>query len=216
VTSSSPVSGGALAGAGIGPGEIQGVIGLAKAYTTRVGSGPLPTETGGADAEVLSVRGAELGTTTGRPRRCGWLDTVVLRYAARVNGLTELYLSKLDVLSTFDRIPVATGYRIDGEVTQDWPMTQTEVHHAVPVYEYFEGWREDITGVTRYQDLPRAARAYVEATCKLSGVPVTAVFVGPGREQTLLREPAVDTGATVADGATAAGGAPVAGTSGRG
>jgi adenylosuccinate synthase len=216
VTSSSPVSGGALAGAGIGPGEIQGVIGLAKAYTTRVGSGPLPTEIDGADAEVLSARGAEFGTTTGRPRRCGWLDTVVLRYAARVNGLTELYLSKLDVLSTFDRIPVATGYRIDGEVTQDWPMTQTEVHHAEPVYEYFEGWREDITGVTRYQDLPRAARAYVEATCKLSGVPVTAVFVGPGREQTLLREPAVDTGATVADGATAAGGAPVAGTSGRG
>src|SRR6266540_3825048 len=198
VTSSSPVSGGALAGAGVGPGEIQGVIGLAKAYTTRVGSGPLPTETEGSDAEVLSTQGAEFGTTTGRPRRCGWLDTVVLRYAARLNGLTELFLSKLDVLSSFDRIPVATAYRIDGEVTEGWPMTQTEVHHAEPVYEYFDGWREDITSVTRFEDLPRAARAYVEAIEKLSGVPVTAVFVGPGREQTLLRESAGDARGAVA------------------
>src|SRR6266540_1105265 len=169
VTSSSPVSGGALAGAGIGPREIERVIGLAKAYTT-----------------------------TGRARRCGWLDTVVLRYAARLNGLTELFLSKLDVLSSFDRIPVATAYRIDGEVTEGWPMTQTEVHHAEPVYEYFDGWREDITSVTRFEDLPRAARAYVEAIEKLSGVPVTAVFVGPGREQTLLRESAGDARGAVA------------------
>src|ERR671936_325678 len=172
VTSSSPVSGGALAGAGVGPGEIQGVIGLAKAYTTRVGSGPFPTEISGRDAETLLTEGAEYGTTTGRARRCGWLDTVVLRYAARINGLTELFLSKLDVLSGFERIPVATAYRIDGEVTEDWPMTQTEVHHAEPVYELFEGWREDISGVTGFDGLPRAARAYVEAIEKLSGVPV--------------------------------------------
>ena len=188
VTSSSPVAGGALAGTGIGPREIDRVIGLAKAYTTRVGSGPLPTEVQGGAGEVLSRDGAEFGTTTGRPRRCGWLDTVVLRYAARVNGLTELFLSKLDVLSSFDRIPVATGYRIDGEVTDDWPMTQTEVHHAEPVYEYFEGWREDISGATRLEDLPRAARAYVDAVEKLGGVPVTAVGVGPGREQTIAQQ----------------------------
>jgi adenylosuccinate synthase len=189
VTSSSPVAGGALAGTGVGPREIERVIGIAKAYTTRVGSGPLPTEVDGPEAEVLRQQGAEFGTTTGRARRCGWLDTVVLRYAARVNGLTDLFVTKLDVLSAFDRIPVATAYRIDGEVTEDWPLTQTEVHHAEPVYEWFEGWREDITGVTGYADLPRAARTYVEAIEKLCGVPVTAVFVGPGREQTLLREP---------------------------
>ncbi len=216
VTSSSPVSGGALAGAGVGPGEIQGVIGLAKAYTTRVGSGPLPTEAAGPEAAILGRQGAEFGTTTGRPRRCGWLDTVVLRYAARLNGLTELFLSKLDVLSSFDRIPVATAYRIDGEVTEDWPMTQTEVHHAEPVYEYFDGWRDDITGVTRFEDLPRAARTYVEAVEKLSGVPVTAVFVGPGREQTLLREPAGDGRGTAVGGAAAAGGATAVGKSGKG
>jgi adenylosuccinate synthase len=207
VTSSSPVAGGALAGTGIGPREIDRVIGLAKAYTTRVGSGPLPTEVQGAPGEVLSREGAEFGTTTGRPRRCGWLDTVVLRYAARVNGLTELFLSKLDVLSSFERIPVATGYRIDGEVTDEWPMTQTEVHHAEPVYEWFDGWREDISGVTSYAALPRAARGYVEAIEKLSGVPVAAVFVGPGREQTLLRDQAAERGATAPGerGATAPG-----------
>ena len=210
VTSSSPVSGGALAGAGVGPGEIERVIGLAKAYTTRVGSGPMPTEISGPEAEVLSTEGAEFGTTTGRRRRCGWLDTVVLRYAARLNGLTELFLSKLDVLSTFERIPVATAYRIDGEVTEDWPMTQTEVHHAEPVYEWFDGWREDITGIARFEDLPRAAHAYVEAIEKLSGVPVTAVFVGPGREQTLLRA------AAPAGPAGPAAAAPPTGQSGRG
>jgi adenylosuccinate synthase len=188
VTSSSPVSGGALAGAGVGPGEIDRVIGIAKAYTTRVGAGPFPTELASEpEGEILRQEGAEFGTTTGRPRRCGWLDTVVLRYAARINGLTETFLTKLDVLSSFERIPVAAGYRIDGEVTEDWPMTQTEVHHAEPVYEWLEGWQEDISKVTRFADLPRAAQDYVRAVERLGGVPVTAVFVGPGREQTLLR-----------------------------
>ncbi len=189
VTSSSPVAGGACVGAGIGPGEINRVIGIAKAYTTRVGSGPLPTELEGEEGEVLRHDGAEFGTTTGRARRCGWLDTVVLRYAARVNGLTELFVTKLDVLSAFERIPVCTGYRIDGELTEHWPMTQTDVYHAEPVYEWLDGWRTDITGVTRYEDLPAAARTYVETIEKLGHTPVTAVFVGPGREQTLLREP---------------------------
>ena len=190
VTSSSPVAGGALAGAGIGPGWIERVIGIAKAYTTRVGSGPFPTELEGEEGELLRRAGDEFGTTTGRPRRCGWLDTVALRYAARVNGLTATYLSKLDVLSSLDRIPVAVAYRIDGRVTEEWPMTQTELHHAEPVYEPFEGWREDISGATSYADLPRAARAYVEAVEKLGGVPVAAIFVGPGREQTLVRDTA--------------------------
>ncbi len=189
VTSSSPVAGGALAGTGVGPREIERVIGIAKAYTTRVGAGPFPTELPGDEGAALRAAGAEFGTTTGRARRCGWLDTVVLRYAARVNGLTETYVTKLDVLSALERIPVAVAYRVDGEVTEDWPMTQTQVHHAEPVYEHFDGWREDITGVTGYADLPRAARVYVEAIEKLGGVPVSAVFVGPGREQTLLREP---------------------------
>jgi adenylosuccinate synthase len=188
VTSSSPVAGGALAGTGVGPREIERVIGIAKAYTTRVGAGPFPTELVGGAGDVMRREGVEYGTTTERPRRCGWLDTVVLRYAARINGLTELFVTKLDVLSAFDQLPVAVAYRVDGEVTDEWPMTQTQLHHAEPVYEQFEGWREDVTGVTRYADLPKAARAYVEAVEKLSGVPVTAVFVGPAREQTLLRE----------------------------
>jgi len=188
VTSSSPVAGGALAGAGVGPGWIERVMGIAKAYVTRVGAGPFPTEADEAEAEVLRAAGDEFGTTTGRPRRCGWLDTVGLRYAARVNGLTELFLTKLDVLSRLERIPVAVAYRVDGEVTEDWPMTQTQVHHAEPVYELFEGWREDISGATRLEDLPRAARAYVDAAEKLGGVPVTAVGVGPGREQTIAQQ----------------------------
>jgi adenylosuccinate synthase len=196
VTSSSPVAGGALAGTGVGPRWIERVIGITKAYTTRVGAGPFPTELEGETGETLRAAGAEYGTTTGRPRRCGWLDTVALRYAARLNGFTETFVSKLDVLSAVERIPVATAYRIDGEVTEDWPMTQTELHHAEPVYEWFEGWREDITGVTRIADLPRAARAYLDAIEKLGGVPVTAVFVGPGREQTL----APPAGPTVAAG----------------
>ena len=191
VTSSSPVAGGAAVGAGVGPREIQRVIGIAKAYTTRVGFGPFPTEAAGDDGETLRRLGAEYGTTTGRQRRCGWQDAVVLRYAARVNGLTELFLTKLDVLGAFDRIPVAVAYRIDGEVTEEWPMTQTEVHHAEPVYEYLDGWREDISGARSFEELPRAARNYVEAVEKLAGVPITTVFVGPRREQTLTREPGV-------------------------
>jgi adenylosuccinate synthase len=189
VTSSSPVAGGACAGTGVGPREIDRVIGITKAYTTRVGSGPLPTELTGEEGEILRREGAEFGTTTGRARRCGWLDTVVLRYATRVNGFTDQFITKLDVLSAFDRIPVAVAYRVDGEVTDDWPATETEVHHAEPVYEYLDGWKTDITGVTRYEDLPPAARTYVETVEKLGATPVTAVFVGPNREQTLLREP---------------------------
>lgn len=188
VTSSSPVSGGALAGVGVGPLEIQKVIGVAKAYTTRVGTGPFPTELDGPDADRLRAQGAEFGTTTGRPRRCGWLDTVVLRYAARVNSLSDLFLTKLDVLSTFERIPIATAYRVKGEQLLDWPMTQTQVHHVEPEYEWLDGWQEDISGVTDYHKLPSAARRYVEAVEQYGDVPVTAVSVGPGREQTLLRE----------------------------
>src|SRR6266511_1428863 len=188
VTSSSPVAGGALAGAGVGPGWIERVIGIVKAYTTRVGAGPFPTELEGAAGEALRAAGDEFGTTTGRARRCGWLDTVALRYAARVNGLTELFVTKLDVLSHLERVSVATAYRIDGELTEDWPMIQTGLHYAEPVYELLEGWREDISGVTRLADLPRAARAYVEAIDKLGGVAVTAIGVGPGRDQTIAQQ----------------------------
>src|ERR671936_96637 len=171
VTSSSPVAGGALAGTGVGPRWIERVIGIVKAYTTRVGSGPFPTELQGEAAETLRRAGDEFGTTTGRARRCGWLDTVALRYAARVNGLTETYLSKLDVLSSLERIPVAVAYRVDGQVTQEWPLTQTQLHHAEPIYKHLDGWREDISEATSPQQLPRAARAYVEAVEKLGGGP---------------------------------------------
>jgi adenylosuccinate synthase len=188
ITSSSTTAGGAATGTGVPPTKIHGVLGVAKAYSTRVGGGPFPTEMTGKLAETIRARGNEYGATTGRPRRCGWLDTVGLRYAARVNGLTELFLTKLDVLSRLEQVPVAVAYRVDGEVTEDWPMTQTQVHHAEPVYELFDGWREDISGVTRLEDLPRAARAYVDTVEKLGGVPVTAVGVGPGREQTIVQQ----------------------------
>ena len=189
VTSSSPCAGGACAGTGIGPREIDRIIGITKAYTTRVGSGPLPTEQQGAEGEVLRQEGAEFGTTTGRARRCGWLDTVVLRYSARINGFTEQFVTKLDVLSAFERIPVGVAYEVDGVRTEHWPSSETDVHHAKPIYEYLEGWGDDITQITKYGDLPAAAQTYVEMIEELGGAPVTAVFVGPGREQTLLRDP---------------------------
>jgi len=189
VTSSSPCAGGACAGTGIGPREIDRIIGITKAYTTRVGSGPLPTEQQGAEGEVLRQEGAEFGTTTGRARRCGWLDTVVLRYSARINGFTEQFVTKLDVLSAFERIPVGVAYEVDGVRTEHWPSSESDVHHAKPIYEYLEGWGDDITQITKYGDLPAAAQTYVEMIEELGGAPVTAVFVGPGREQTLLRDP---------------------------
>jgi adenylosuccinate synthase len=187
VTSSSPTAGGACTGSGIGPTKITKVIGIVKAYTTRVGSGPFPTELLDDAGERLRTVGGEYGVTTGRPRRCGWFDAVIARYAGRVNGLTDLFLTKLDVLSGLERIPVCVAYRLpDGQVVEEMPMTQTDFHHAAPVYEELPGWDGDITGARRLEDLPKAAQAYVHAIEELSGAPVSAVGVGPGRDQTLV------------------------------
>jgi adenylosuccinate synthase len=186
VTSSNPIAGGVCTGAGIGPTRIDRVIGVVKAYTTRVGAGPFPTELLDADGDRLRDVGAEFGTTTGRDRRCGWYDAVVARYAARINGLTEFCLTKLDVLGGWERIPVCVAYDIDGVRHDEMPMTQSEFHHAKPVYEMFPGWKEDISGCRSFRDLPTTAQSYVRALEEMSGAPVWAVGVGPGREQTVV------------------------------
>jgi adenylosuccinate synthase len=185
VTSSNPTAGGACAGSGIGPTQITRVVGILKAYTTRVGSGPFPTELTDAMGERLRTVGGEIGVTTGRPRRCGWFDAVIARYATRVNGLTDFFLTKLDVLSGLERIPVCVGYNVGGVVVDEMPVSQTDFHHAVPVYEEFPGWSEDISSATSFDDLPKNAQSYVRALEDMSGTPISAIGVGPGREQTL-------------------------------
>ncbi len=189
VTSSNPTSGGACTGTGVGPTRIDSVVGVVKAYTTRVGEGPFPTELHDEMGERLRTEGGEYGVTTGRPRRCGWHDAVVTRYAARVNGLTDLVMTKLDVLTGHKTIPVCVAYDIDGTVTQEMPLTQSDFHHAVPVYEELPGWSEDISGVRRFSDLPQAAQDYVLRIEELAGCRVSAIGVGPGREATISRYP---------------------------
>jgi adenylosuccinate synthase len=192
VTSSSPTAGGACAGSGIGPTRIAKVIGIVKAYTTRVGEGPFPTELHGEHGERLRSAGAEYGVTTGRPRRTGWFDAVIARYATRVNGITDYFLTKLDVLSGLDQVPICVAYEVDGKRHDEIPMTQTEFHHAVPVYEYFEGWAEDISKAQAFGDLPGNARTYVTAVAEMIGAPVSAIGVGPRRDQTLQLRPLLD------------------------
>ncbi|GAB3437575.1 adenylosuccinate synthase [Actinophytocola sediminis] len=187
VTSSNPTSGGACAGSGIGPTRITTVIGILKAYTTRVGSGPFPSELNDDMGERLRKTGGEFGVTTGRSRRTGWFDAVIARYAARVNGITDYFLTKLDVLSGLEKVPVCVGYQVNGETVHEMPMTQTDVHHAVPVYEELPGWWEDISQCRDFDELPAAAKSYVERLEELSGARISAVGVGPGREQTIVR-----------------------------
>jgi adenylosuccinate synthase len=186
VTSSNPVAGGVCVGAGVGPTRIDRVIGVIKAYTTRVGAGPFPTELFDEDGVQLQQLGGEIGVSTGRTRRCGWYDAVVARYASRVNGLTEFFLTKLDILGAWDRIPVCVAYEIDGQRVDEMPMTQTEFHHATPVYEYFDGWKSDISGCRSFDELPKNAQAYVQALEEMSGARIWGVGVGPGREQTVV------------------------------
>jgi adenylosuccinate synthase len=186
VTSSSPTAGGALAGSGIGPTRISDVIGIVKAYTTRVGEGPFPTELRDDQGEWLRKAGAEYGVTTGRPRRCGWFDAVIARYSTRVNGITGYMLTKLDVLSGLDRVPVCVAYEVDGKRYDEIPMTQTDFHHATPVYEYFDGWWEDISKARTFDELPANARTYISTVEDMIGAPVNAVGVGPRRDQTLV------------------------------
>ncbi len=189
VTSSSATVGGALTGLGFGPREVTRVVGVAKAYCTRVGNGPFPTELHDATGEHLRKAGVEFGTTTGRPRRCGWLDAVALRYAAQVNGLTELVLTKLDVLSGLDALCLATSYRLDGEQVEALPLDAREVDRAEPVYETLPGWHDDISGARSLADLPATARRYVARIEELAGVPVTMISVGPERDQAVRVNP---------------------------
>jgi adenylosuccinate synthase len=189
VTSSSPTAGGACAGSGIGPTRITTVVAVVKAYTTRVGAGPFPTELEGDQGEWLRKAGGEYGVTTGRPRRCGWFDAVIARYAARVNGVTDFFVTKLDVLSGLEQVPVCVAYDVDGTRHTEMPMTQTEFHHAVPVYEFFDGWWEDLSEAREFGELPRNAREYVRALEEMIGAPVAAVGTGPRRDQTLQLRP---------------------------
>jgi adenylosuccinate synthase len=183
VTSSNTTAGGAAIGAGIGPTEIDGVLGVVKAYTTRVGNGPLPTEAGGDLEERLRTLGGEFGATTGRPRRCGWFDATVVRYSVRVNGLTGLAVTKLDVLDSFAEIPVCTAYRLDGDVCGEVPSDVERLGRVEPVYETLPGWQQPTDGARKLADLPPAARAYLDRLQDLSGAPIRYVSVGTRRDQ---------------------------------
>jgi adenylosuccinate synthase len=183
VTSSNPVAGGACTGSGIGPRDITRVIGIAKAYVTRVGAGPFPTELTDDVGDLLVERGGEFGTNTGRRRRCGWFDVPMARQAARLNSLSDIALTKLDVLDALESIKVCVAYEADGQRFDYPPYHQSVLHAVVPVYEELEGWREDLSGCTSFEDFPRAAQRYVAFLAEHTGVPIHVVGVGPGREQ---------------------------------
>jgi adenylosuccinate synthase len=185
VTSSNPTAGGASTGSGIGPTKISRVIGIVKAYTTRVGSGPFPTELFDEDGEKLRSIGGEVGVTTGRARRCGWYDAPIARYAVRINGLTDFFLTKLDVLTGWEKIPVCVAYEIDGRRVEELPASQSDFHHAKPIYEYLPGWSEDISKARKLSDLPINAQGYIKFLEKISGAPMSAIGVGPGRDETI-------------------------------
>ena len=186
VTSSNPTAGGASTGSGIGPTKITRVIGILKAYTTRVGSGPFPTELFDADGEALRKIGGEVGVTTGRNRRCGWFDAPIARYAVRINGLTDFFLTKLDVLTGWQKIPVCVAYEIDGLRVEELPASQSDFHHAKPIYEYLPGWSENISKAKSVADLPKNAQEYVKFLEKISGAPISAIGIGPGRNETIV------------------------------
>jgi adenylosuccinate synthase len=187
VTSSNPTAGGATTGSGIGPTKITGVIGILKAYTTRVGSGPFPTELFDEWGEFLRKTGGEVGVTTGRNRRCGWFDAPIARYATRINGLTDIFLTKLDVLTGIKEIPVCVAYDVDGVRVEEVPVSQTDFHHAKPIYQMFPGWDEDITGCKTFESLPKNAQDYVLALEKMSGTRISAIGVGQDRNATIVR-----------------------------
>ncbi|PKM84017.1 MAG: adenylosuccinate synthase [Firmicutes bacterium HGW-Firmicutes-13] len=186
VTSSNTTAGAACIGAGIGPGKIGKVVGIIKAYTTRVGEGPFPTEFHGLLADKLREAGGEYGTTTGRPRRIGWLDTVVLRFAKRVNGLTHGVITKLDVLSGLEKIKICTGYKCGGKMIKEWPASLEILNNCEPVYEEMEGWTEDLSKIDKYDDFPGPARNYVKRVVELTGIEIPVVSVGPRRDQTKI------------------------------
>ena len=186
VTSSNPTAGGACVGSGVGPTRISRVIGIQKAYTTRVGAGPFPTELFDKMGDFLRTTGGEFGVNTGRPRRCGWYDAVLARQAVRINGFTDLFITKLDVLTGLEKIPVCVAYEVDGVRFDEIPMTQTDFHHAKPIYEYFDGWNESISDAKTLDELPENARKYVHKLEELSGCRISAIGVGPDRDQTIV------------------------------
>jgi len=192
VTSSSSTSGGASTGSGVGPGRLERVIGIVKAYTTRVGAGPFPTELEDESGEWLRQKGFEFGTTTGRPRRTGWYDAPIARYSARINGVTDFVMTKLDVLTGLEKIPVCVAYDVDGVRVEEVPVSQSDFHHAKPIYEEFPGWSEDITGVRNFEDLPKNAQDYVLAIEAISGSRISAIGVGPGRDAIVVRHDLID------------------------
>ncbi|MDN6675734.1 adenylosuccinate synthase, partial [Corynebacterium variabile] len=187
VTSSNPTAGGACVGSGIGPTKITSSLGIIKAYTTRVGAGPFPTELFDKWGEYLQTTGGEVGVNTGRKRRCGWYDSVIARYASRVNGFTDLFLTKLDVLTGIGEIPICVAYDVDGQRFDEMPMSQSDFHHAVPVYETMPAWDEDISGCRTFEELPEKARDYILRLEELSGCRISYIGVGPGRDETIVR-----------------------------
>ena len=191
VTSSNPTAGGALTGTGVGPTRIDRVVGVAKAYTTRVGEGPFPTELDDEVGEALRHKGGEFGVTTGRARRTGWFDAVVMRYATRINGLTDICLPKLDVLSGYPTIPVCVAYEVDGTRMEEMPLDQVGFENAVPVYEELPGWEEDITGCRTFEELPKNAQDYIARLEELSRCRIQSIGVGAGREATIVRYPLI-------------------------
>jgi adenylosuccinate synthase len=187
VTSSNATAGGASTGSGIGPNKIERVIAVIKAYTTRVGAGPFPTELFDEDGEYLRAKGFEFGTTTGRPRRCGWYDAPIARYTARINGVTDFVITKLDVLTGLEQIPVCVAYDVDGVRHDEVPVNQSDFHHAKPILEYFPGWTEDITTARTFSDLPKNAQDYVTALEAMSGARFSAIGVGPARDAIIVQ-----------------------------
>ncbi|MGF3057385.1 adenylosuccinate synthase [Microbacterium sp. YY-01] len=192
VTSSSATAGGAATGSGVGPGSLDRIVGIVKAYTTRVGAGPFPTELFDEQGEWLRTQGFEFGTTTGRSRRVGWYDAPITRYATRINGITDLVLTKLDVLTGLETIPVCVAYDVDGKRYDDVPVNQSDFHHAKPIYESFPGWKEDITTARSFDDLPKNAQDYVLALEKMSNTRISVIGVGPERDQVIVRHDLVD------------------------
>ncbi|NLG65786.1 MAG: adenylosuccinate synthase, partial [Actinobacteria bacterium] len=197
VTSSNPIAGGACAGAGVGPTRIDHVVGVAKAYTTRVGEGPFPTELFDADGEAMCEVGHEFGTTTGRKRRCGWLDLLALKYAVRVSGITHLAITKLDVLTGFPTIKVCTRYQAGEAVHTEFPLRQTDFHHARPLYEELPGWTEEIRECETWTDLPQTAREYVQYIADFTKTRVKFIAVGPGRDETIILPRSIGRGGAV-------------------
>lgn len=187
VTSSHPIAGAACIGAGVGPSKINTVIGVVKAYTTRVGEGPFPTELLGEDGDSIRQKGHEFGTTTGRPRRCGWLDTVILRYATRVSGLNYLAITKLDVLDDLEKIKICVAYKYQGEILKDFPASLKVLAQCEPVYETYDGWMTDTTNIRNFDDLPENAKKYIERITQLVDVEPAIIAVGPKRSQSIVR-----------------------------